>query len=67
MVKEENGTVCAKRRCVGFISAEAVDIFSQGEVVESCGGVSWVIFWRIMMTCLIASLSLGWVCMRCLL
>ena len=28
--KEENETVSAKRRCVGFISAEAFDIFSQG-------------------------------------
>ena len=65
--KEENETVSAKRRCVGFISAEAFDIFIQGEDLESCGGVSWRIFWRIMMTCLIVSLSLGRVCLRCLL
>ena len=39
--KEENETVSAKRRFVGYISAEAFDIFSQGEYVESCGGVSW--------------------------
>ena len=39
--KEENETVSAKRRCVGFISAEAFDIFCQGEDLESGGGVSW--------------------------
>ena len=39
--KEENETVSAKRRCVGFISADASDIFSQGEDLESCGGHSW--------------------------
>ena len=59
---EENETVRAKRRCVGFISAEAFDIFSQGEDVESCGGVLVVTCWRILMTCLI-----GWSCRRCLL
>ena len=31
----------AGRRCVGFVSAEAFDIFSQGEDLESCGGFSW--------------------------
>ena len=65
--KEENETVSAKRRCVGFLSADAFDIFIQGEDLESCGGVSWRIFWGIMMTCLIVSLSLGRVCLRCLL
>ena len=39
--KEQNETVSAKRRCVGFISAEAFHIFSQEENFESCGGVSW--------------------------
>ena len=35
------------RRCVlkegvsVFVSAEAFDIFSQGEDLESCGGFSW--------------------------
>ena len=29
----------AKRRCVGFVSAEALGIFGQGEL-ESCGGLS---------------------------
>ena len=40
--KEENETVTVERRCVGFVSAEAFDIFSQGEGLESCGGFSWV-------------------------
>ena len=35
-----NETMSVKRRCVGFISAEAFDIFRQGEDLESCGGVS---------------------------
>ena len=39
--KEENETVSAKRRCVGLVSAEAFDIFGQGEDLESCGGFSW--------------------------
>ena len=39
--KEENETVSVKRRCVGFLSAESFDIFSHGEDLESCGGVSW--------------------------
>ena len=42
--REENETGSAKRRCVGFISAEASDIFSQGEDLESCGN-SWSDFW----------------------
>ena len=39
--KEENETVSAKRRCVGFISAQAFDIISQGKDLESGGDVSW--------------------------
>ena len=39
--KEENETESSIKRCVGIISAEAFDIFSQGEDLESCGGVSW--------------------------
>ena len=39
--KEENETVGAEMRCVGFMTAEAFDVFSQGENLESCGGVSW--------------------------
>ena len=39
--KEENETVSAKRRCVGLVSSDAFDIFSQGEDLESCGGFSW--------------------------
>ena len=39
--KEENETVSAERWCVGLVSAEAFDIFSQGEDLESCGGTSW--------------------------
>ena len=39
--KDENATVSAKRRCVDSASAEALDIFSQGEDWESCGGVRW--------------------------
>ena len=38
---EENETVSAKRRSVDFVSAEAFDIFCQGEDLESGGGVSW--------------------------
>ena len=38
--KEENKTVSVKRKCVGFLSAESFDIFSHGEDLESCGGVS---------------------------
>ena len=30
----------AKRRCEGCVSVETFDIFSQGEDLESCGGVS---------------------------
>ena len=39
--KEENETESAKRRCVGSFSVEAIDIFSQGGDLESCGGLSW--------------------------
>ena len=39
--KEENETVSAERRCVGSVSAETFDIFSQGEDSESCGCFSW--------------------------
>ena len=53
----------AKRRCVGFISAETFDIFSQGEDLVSCGGVSW----GDLLTCLVVSLRLGRMCLRCLL
>ena len=31
----------AQKRCVGFVSAVAFDIFREGEVLESCGGFSW--------------------------
>ena len=30
-----------KEEGVGFVSAEAFDIFSQGGDLESCGGLSW--------------------------
>ena len=39
--KEENKTVRVKRRCEGFVSVEASEIFSQGEDLKSCGGFSW--------------------------
>ena len=39
--KEENETGSVVRRCVGFVSAQALDIFSQGEDLDSCGGLSW--------------------------
>ena len=41
--KERKGkeTASAKRRCVGFISADVFGIFGQGEDLERCGGVSW--------------------------
>ena len=38
--KEVNETESAKRRCVGFVSVEAFDIFSQSGDLESCGGLS---------------------------
>ena len=39
--KKENETVTGKRRCVGFVSVEAFEIFSQGEDLVSCGDISW--------------------------
>ena len=39
--KEENETGSVKRRCNGFVSVKAFDIFSQGGDLESCGGLSW--------------------------
>ena len=39
--KEENETESVKRRCVGSVSVEAFEIFSQGGDMESCGDVSW--------------------------
>ena len=40
--KEENETATGKRRCEGFVSVEAFEIFRQGcEDLESCGDVSW--------------------------
>ena len=38
--KKEDETVAVKRRCANHVSAEAVDVFSQGEDSESCGN-SW--------------------------
>ena len=40
-MKEENKTGTVKRRCEGFVSVEALENFSQGEDLESCGDVSW--------------------------
>ena len=39
--KEENEAESVKRRWVGSFLVEAFDIFSQGEDLESCGGLSW--------------------------
>ena len=39
--QEEDETVSAKRRCVGFVSAEIFDIFGQGKDLESCDCFSW--------------------------
>ena len=39
--KEENETGTVKRRCVGSVSVEAFEIFSQGGDLESCGDLSW--------------------------
>ena len=39
--KEENETETVKRRFVSFVSVEAVDVFSQGEDLESCGDLFW--------------------------
>ena len=38
--KGEDQTVVVKRRCINPVSAEAIDIFSQEEDLESCGN-SW--------------------------
>ena len=38
--KGKDETVAVKRRCTNPVSAVAFDIFSQGEVSESCGN-SW--------------------------
>ena len=65
--KDENETESVKRRCVGSVSVEAFDIFSQERDMESCGGLSWGTFWRSLRTCLIVSLRLGWTCLWCLM
>ena len=39
--REEIETTTVRRRCEGFVSVEAFEIFSQREDVESCGGFSW--------------------------
>ena len=39
--KEENKTGTVKRRCEGFVSVEAFEIFSQGRDLESCDDLSW--------------------------
>ena len=48
--------VSATRRSVGFISAEAFDILSQGEDFGELVVVLGVTCWRILMTCLMVSL-----------
>ena len=42
--KEGKETVTVKRRCVGSVSEEAFDFFSQGRDLESCGDLSWETF-----------------------
>ena len=39
--KEENETVTVKRRCEGFVSVEAFEIFSPWGDSENNGGLSW--------------------------
>ena len=39
--KEDNETGTVKRKCEGFVSVEASDIFSQGRELESCCDLSW--------------------------
>ena len=39
--KEENKTWRVKRRCEGFVSVEAFEIFSQGGDLDSGGDLSW--------------------------
>ena len=39
--KEENVTVTVKRRCEGFVSVKAFEIFGQGRDLESDEGLSW--------------------------
>ena len=65
--KEENETVSAKRRCVGLVSAEAFNIFSQGKIWRVVVMFLGETFWRILMTCLVVSLRLGRMCLQCLL
>ena len=57
--KAENETVTVKRRCDGFVSVEAFELFSEGV----CGDLSWVS----LRTCLIVNLRLGCVCWWCLM
>ena len=38
---EENETATIRRRCEGFVSVEALNIFGQGRDLESCGDLSW--------------------------
>ena len=38
--KEENETLRVERKCVNLVSAEAFNIFCQGDDWESCGGLS---------------------------
>ena len=39
--REENETETVERRCEGFVSVEAFEIFGQGRHLESCGDLSW--------------------------
>ena len=57
--KGENETETVKRRCEGFVSVEAFEIFSERErLLESCGDLSWCETpWRSTRTCLIMSLD----------
>ena len=65
--KEVNETGTVKRRCEGFVSVEAFEIFGQGGDLESCGNLSWGDLRRSMRTCLIVSLILVRMCVWCLM
>ena len=60
--REENETGNVKRRCEGLVSVEALEILSEGGNLESCGDLSWEDFLD-----KTEDLSLGWLCLWCLM
>ena len=64
---EENKTERVKRRCDGFVSVEAFEIFSHSETWRVAVVFRVWISGRCLRTCLILSLILGWMCLWCLM